>query len=176
MSRLKQALEYPGVLIFMGVAGSGKTTVAKLFAKKSGAIFYEGDDFHPPENVAKMRAGIPLTDADRKKWLKALRKIIAQSLAKKEFSVLTCSALKEKYRDTLAAGDSRVQFVHLTGPTALIEERLKNRRGHFMPSALLKSQLAILEPPADALVFSCAQPPKKIVAELIQTLGVAVSG
>jgi len=147
--------ERPTVLIFMGVAGSGKTTVAKLFAKKTGAIFYEGDDFHPQENVAKMRAGIPLTDADRKKWMKTLKKIV--------------------YRATLAAGDARVKFVHLTSPPDLIEERLKSRRGHFMPPALLASQLAILEPSADALTFSCKKTPKKIVAELIQTLGIAVS-
>ena len=158
----------------MGVAGSGKTTVAKLFAKKTGAVFHEGDDFHPPENVAKMRDGIPLTDADRKKWLQTLRKIIVRALAKKEFSVLACSALKSKYRDTLSAGDSRVKFVHLTGPRALIEERLKNRRGHFMPQALLESQFAILELASDALVFSCEKSPKKIVAELIHVLGIAV--
>ena len=157
----------------MGVTGSGKTTVAKLFAKKTGAAFYEGDDFHPPENIAKMSAGIPLTDADRKKWLKSLRQIIVQALAKNRFSVLTCSALKAKYRKELTAGDSGVKFVHLTGPQTLIEQRLKNRRGHFMPPALLESQFAILEPPPDALVFSCALPPKKIVAELIQVLGIA---
>jgi gluconokinase len=158
----------------MGVAGSGKTTVARLFAKKTGAVFYEGDDFHPAENVAKMRAGIPLTDADRKEWLQTLRKIVVRALAKKEFSVLACSALKAKYRDELTAADSRVQFVHLTGSPALIEERLKNRRGHFMRAALLDSQLATLEPPTDALVFNCAQSPKKIVAELIQILGIPV--
>lgn len=160
----------------MGVAGSGKTTVAKLFAKKTGAIFYEGDDFHPPENVGKMRGGIPLTDADRQKWLQALRKIIVRALAKKEFAVLACSALKAKYRDELAADDARVKFVHLTGPRTLIAERLKNRRGHFLPPALLESQLAILEPPWDALVFNCEKSPKKIVAELIQVLGIAVPG
>ena len=158
----------------MGVAGSGKTTVGKLFAKKTGAIFYEGDDFHPPENVAKMRGGIPLTDADRKKWLQALRKIIVRALAKKEFAVLACSALKAKYRNELAAGDAHVKFVHLTGPRSLIEERLKNRRGHFLPPALLESQFAILEPPSDALVFSCEKSPEKIVAELIHVLAIAV--
>jgi gluconokinase len=163
----------PLVLIFMGVAGCGKTTVAKLSAKKTGAVFYEGDDFHPPENIAKMSAGIPLTDADRKKWLQALRKIIVRALAKQELSVLTCSALKAKYRTVLTADDSRVKFVHLSGPQTLIGERLKNRRGHFMPPALLASQFAILEPPADALVFSCTQPPGKIVAELIQALDLA---
>jgi gluconokinase len=158
----------------MGVSGSGKTTVAKLFAKKSGAIFYEGDDFHPPENIAKMRAGIPLTDADRKKWLKTLRKIVIRALAKKEFSVLTCSALKSKYRDELADGDPSVKFVYLTCSRTLIEERLKKRRGHFMPAALLESQFAILEPPSDALVFSCARSPEKIVAELFQVLSIAL--
>ena len=160
----------------MGVAGSGKTTVARLFAEKTGAVFYEGDDFHPPENVAKMRDGIPLADADRKKWLKTLREIIVRALAKKEFSALTCSALKETYRDQLSAGDPRVKFVHLTGPPDLIEKRMETRRGHFMPATLLQSQFAILEPPADALTFSCEQSPSAIVAELVQVLGVAVSG
>jgi gluconokinase len=171
-----EAPKRPAVLIFMGVAGSGKTTVAKLFAKKTGAIFYEGDDFHPPENVAKMRGGIPLTDADRERWLQTLMKIAVRALAKKEFAVLTCSALKAKYRAELAADDARVKFVHLTGPRTLIEERLKKRRGHFMPPALLASQFAILEPPADALVFSCTKSPEKIVAELVHVLGIAVSG
>ena len=166
----------PVVLIFMGVAGSGKTTVAKLFAQKTGAIFYEGDDFHPPANLAKMRAGIPLTDADRKSWLRKLRRIVVRALAKKEFSVLTCSALKAKYRDVLAAADWRVKFVHLTGPRTVIQERLKKRRGHFLPPKLLGSQLAILEPPADALVFSCKKTPRKIVAELIHILSITSAG
>ncbi len=161
------------VLIFMGVAGSGKTTVAKLFAEKTGATFYEGDDFHPPENIAKMRAGISLTDADRESWLQTLRKIIVRALAKNEFSMLTCSALKAKYREALAADDSRVRFVYLAGTPALIEQRLKNRSGHFMPPTLLASQFAILEPPVDALTFDCEKPPEEIVAELIQTLGIA---
>ena len=169
------ASKRPLVLIFMGVAGSGKTTVAKLFARKTGATFYEGDDFHPPENIAKLRAGIPLTDADRENWLQALRKIAVASLAKGEFAVLTCSALKAKYRDALAADDARVKFVHLTGPPALIEERLKNRRGHFMSPTLLASQFATLEPPADALTFDCRQTPQKIVAALIQVLSIPVA-
>jgi gluconokinase len=167
-------IKSPLVLIFMGVAGSGKTTVAKLFAKKTRAAFYEGDDFHPPENVAKMRAEIPLTDADRKKWLQALRKIIKHALVKNEFSVLTCSALKAKYREALAKNDPRVKFVFLTGSQTLIAERLKNRQGHFMPPALLASQFAILEPPSDALVFSSKLSPQKIVAKLIQDLDIAV--
>ena len=161
----------PVVLIFMGVAGCGKTTVAKLFAQKSGATFYEGDDFHPPENIAKMRAGVPLTDADRADWLNALWKIISQSLAANTLTALTCSALKAKYREQLQAGDPRVQFVHLTSSREVIEARMTKRTGHFMPSALLDSQFAILEAPPDALIFSVEKRPAEIVAELIQVLG-----
>lgn len=154
----------------MGVAGCGKTTVAKLFASQTGATFVEGDDFHPPENVARMSAGIPLTDADRKSWLRALRRVIVAALAKNEFTALTCSALKAKYRDELSAGDPRVKFVHLTGPKAVLEKRLKGRPGHFMPPALLESQLADLEPPEDSLIVNFQKSPKKIVAEVIQSL------
>lgn len=165
----------PTVVIFMGVSGTGKSTVAALFAKKSGAVFYEGDDFHPPENIAKMRAGIPLTDADRAPWLRELRKIILRALVSETFSVLTCSALKASYRETLAVGDPRVVFVHLTGPRALIEERLKGRREHFLPATLLDSQLETLEPPVNALTFNCENPPETIVAKLLQPWGLGNS-
>jgi len=154
----------------MGVSGSGKTTVARLFAEKTGAIFYEGDDFHPPANVSKMRQGIPLTDNDRAEWLSALRDIIVGSLARNELAAITCSALKAKYREQLQGGNARVKFVLLAGPYELIEERLKKRAGHFMPPALLASQFADLEPPSDALTFNCEKSPEEIVAELIQTL------
>jgi gluconokinase len=157
----------------MGVAGCGKTTVAELFAKKTGANFYEGDNFHPPENIAKMSRGIPLTDNDREKWLQTLRKIVVRSLKAVEFAALTCSALKAKYREMLEGNDSRVKFVHLAGSRSVIEERLKTRRGHFMPQTLLESQFAILEPPADALTFSCEKSPEEIVASLIQILEIA---
>lgn len=163
-------MKRPLTLIFMGVAGSGKTTVAKLFAERTGAIFYEGDDFHPPSNVDKMRQGIPLTDDDRTVWLRRLGEMIARSLAKSELAAFTCSALKATYREQLQGDDPRVRFVFLTGPFALIEERLKARTGHFMPSTLLASQFAILEPPMDALTFSCEKTPEEIVAELIQIL------
>jgi gluconokinase len=160
----------PLILIFMGVSGSGKTKVAKLFAEKTGAVFYEGDDFHPPANIAKMREGIPLTDEDRAQWLQALREVIVRSLVRNELAAVTCSALKAKYREQLEGGDARVRFVFLTGSQELIEERLKRRSGHFMPPTLLASQFATLEPPSDALTFSCEKTPEQIVSELVHTL------
>jgi gluconokinase len=172
MATMKPPVHRPLVLIFMGVSGSGKTTVGMLLARKTGATFYEGDEFHPPENIEKMRHGVPLTDGDRKKWLLALRRIIRRSLDDGRFTVMACSALKAAYRDLLRGGDPRVQFVHLTGPRAVIEERLKGRRNHFMPPTLLDSQLATLEPPSDALTFSCEKSPDEIVAALIQALGI----
>jgi len=159
------------VLIFMGVSGSGKTTAAQLFAQRTGAVFYEGDDFHPLANIQKMRAGIPLTDADREEWLRRLSEIIARAGQKRALTVLACSALKEKYRARLRGGDPCVKFVYLTGPPALIAERLSQRRGHFLAPSLLASQLATLEPPADALQFSCEQAPGEIVTALLQELG-----
>ncbi len=165
---MKPSIRRPTVLIFMGVSGSGKTTVGTLLAKKTGAIFFEGDEFHPPENVEKMRRGVPLTDDDRAKWLQTLRDIIVRSLDEGRFTVMACSALKAAYRDLLQGGDSRVRFVHLTGPRAVIEERLRARKNHFMPPTLLDSQLATLEPLADALTFSCEKSPEEIVTTLIQ--------
>jgi gluconokinase len=167
---MKSSSHRPTVLIFMGVAGSGKTTVAALFAEKTGAAFCEGDEYHPPENIEKMRRGVPLTDADRQKWLQTLRGIITRALDESRFTVMTCSALKAAYRDFLKGGDARVQFVYLTGPRAVLEERLKARRGHFMPPALLDSQLATLEPPSDALTFSIEQSPEEIVTALIRKI------
>jgi gluconokinase len=172
---MKPARHCPLVLIFMGVSGSGKTTVGTLFAKKTGAVFFEGDEFHPPENIEKMRHGVPLTDADRGQWLRTLREIIMRALDQGTFTVIACSALKAAYRELLQAGDPRVKFVHLTGPRSVIEERLKARRSHFMPPTLLDSQLATLEPPPDALTFSCEKSPEEIVTVLTQVLGIGVA-
>src|SRR3712207_6584842 len=138
------------VVILMGVSGSGKTTVGRLLAERTGATFYDADDFHTPANVEKMRAGVPLTDEDRRPWLDALRALVASCLERGEPAVLACSALKEKYRERLRV-DGRVRFVYLEGDYELIEQRLKNRRGHFMKREMLKSQFETLEEPRRAV-------------------------
>jgi gluconokinase len=133
-------------LVVMGVSGSGKTTVAQRVAQRLGWVFAEGDDFHSPANVAKMRAGHPLTDEDRWPWLRTLADWIGAREAAAEDAVLTCSALKRAYRDVLADGHPSVRFVHVTASDDTIRRRLEHRRGHYMPASLLTSQLAALEP------------------------------
>ncbi|HVX44888.1 MAG TPA: gluconokinase [Mycobacteriales bacterium] len=135
------------MVIVMGVSGSGKTTVGAPMAEQLGWDFAEGDSFHPPENVAKMSSGTPLTDADRWPWLAKLAEWIDEHLAAGESGVVTCSALKRSYRDVLRKGhESEVFFLHLHGTREQLQERLEGRRGHFMPPGLLSSQLADLEP------------------------------
>jgi gluconokinase len=138
---------HPNV-VFMGVAGSGKSTVAMHYAKGRGFAFVEADDFHPPANVAKMKSGQPLTDEDRVGWLSAMAQRIAEGKARGEVMVITCSALKRAYRDALRKGDPDLFFVLLDGPESLLAQRLADRTDHFMPPSLLASQLAILERPA----------------------------
>jgi gluconokinase len=134
-------------VVFMGVSGCGKSTVAALHARATGATLIEADDFHPPANVEKMRAGTPLTDADRAGWLSAMAARIAEGRARGEAMVVTCSALKRAYRDRLREGDPALIFVHLAGSRELLAARIGARKGHFMPPSLLDSQLAALEPP-----------------------------
>ena len=136
------------VYVIMGVSGSGKTTVGRALARRLGVPFYDGDDFHPPENVAKMAAGIPLTDEDRYPWLQALHDLIAGHLARDQVAVIACSALKKKYRDQLRAGNDGVYIIYLKGRQSLIARRLEDRQGHYMKAALLTSQLEALEPPS----------------------------
>src|SRR4051812_9707310 len=128
------------VIILMGVAGSGKTTVGEKLASALGWGFRDADDFHPPANVAKMSAGAPLTDEDRAPWLAAIRAHIDACLARGENAVVTCSALKERYRQVLLADPSRVKLVYLTGSPSLLAERIGGRHGHFMKPEMLQSQ------------------------------------
>ncbi|MET7570614.1 gluconokinase [Streptomyces sp. NPDC005492] len=134
----------PHVVVVMGVAGTGKTTIGPLLAARLGVPYAEGDDFHPQANIAKMSAGHPLTDDDRWPWLDAIG-TWAHGRAGLG-GVVSSSALKRSYRDRLRAAAPGVVFVHLTGDRSLIEDRMAHRHGHFMPTALLDSQFATLQP------------------------------
>jgi len=136
----------PRVIVVMGVSGCGKSTIGRLLAERLGWVFQEGDDLHPAANVSKMRAGVSLTDEDRRPWLENVAAWIEGRLAADESGVVACSALKQIYRERLARPGG-VVFVHLAVDRHTLEERLAGRRGHFMPAALLASQLGTLEEP-----------------------------
>jgi gluconokinase len=157
----------------MGVAGAGKTTVATLLARRLGCALADADDFHPPENVARMSAGIALTDEDRWPWLAAIAAWIrAHDLAGRT-AVVTCSALKRAYRRVLQGSSPHAVFVHLTGAPALLAARIGARRGHFMSPAMLASQLAILEPlgpDEPGVAVDVAPPPDAIVDQVLRSL------
>ena len=157
------------ILIVIGVAGCGKSTIGQQLANRLGWPFYDGDDFHPPANVQKMSEGIPLTDEDRASWLNTLADLIGNLIQHNQSAVIACSALKQKYRDRLHVAGS-VRFVYLRGSYDLIEARLRQRLGHYMNPGLLASQFAILEEPHDALTFDVNPPPEQIVAEIIGQL------
>ncbi len=161
------------ILIVMGVSGSGKTTIAVPLAKRLGWIFLEGDDLHPPANVAKMHSGRPLTDDDRWPWLDAIAAWIDARQAAGEAGVVACSALKRVYRDRLMDGRRGVRLVFLHADRALLAERLARRTGHFMPPSLLDSQLATLEPPEPdehAISVDLGPPPEQAVEAIIRRL------
>jgi gluconokinase len=153
--------------VLMGVSGSGKTTIGELVAKRLGWRFIEGDDFHPPENVAKMAAGIPLEDADRWPWLDALNR----RLRAERDAVVTCSALKESYRRRLLAGLNQPRLVYLYADKALIASRLAKRKHRYMPASLLDSQLATLEPPANALRVDVSSDVESSVTAIVAAVG-----
>jgi gluconokinase len=136
-------------IVVMGVCGSGKSTVGRALAAALGLPFVEGDDLHPPRNVALMAAGTPLTDEDRGDWLRTLAEVLAGAAARRQGVVVSCSALKRSYRDLLRRGAPALRLVFLHGTPALLAERLQQRSGHYMPASLLDSQLQTLEPPGD---------------------------
>jgi gluconokinase len=164
----------PTGLIVMGVSGCGKTTVGEGLAERLGWPFRDGDGFHPPENVEKMRSGTPLTDDDRWPWLDAIAAWLDERRRGGGHGIVACSALRRVYRERLRAGHDDVRFVFLDGDRAVIEARLKARKGHYMPPSLLDSQLATLERPGPdepVVTVDVAPEPEAIVADALNRLG-----
>lgn len=160
------------VYVVMGVSGSGKTSVGRALAQRLEAPFYDGDDFHPPENVAKMARGVPLDDTDRHPWLLRLQALIAEHLARGATAVVACSALKKRYRDLLCNGNDGVDVIFLQGSMERIWERMAAREEHYMQPEMLASQFDALEPPSpqDALVVSIEPPVETIVDRILERL------
>ncbi len=156
----------PSIFILMGVSAAGKTTLGKALADATGGLFLDGDDFHSASNREKMTAGIPLTDADRKDWLEAIAQLIVTQASEPCLTFIACSALKQSYQETLRAADPSLTFLFLTADKETLRNRITQRYEvgeHFMPPSLLDSQLANLEPPADALELDSS----KSISELV---------
>ena len=161
------------IAVIMGVSGSGKTTIGRVLARRLGWLFQEGDALHPPENIAKMKAGHPLDDQDRAPWLAAIAARIDEWRGRGECGVVTCSALKRRYRDIIIGNRPDVRLVYLEGSRELIGKRMAVRHGHFMPASLLDSQFAALEPPAPdehAIAVAVDAPVGSTVARLAAAL------
>lgn len=156
----------PIVLIVMGVSGSGKTTLGRRLATELGWDYFDADDYHSPDNIARMQRGQPLTDADRAGWLAALAELIAGRLRQGAPAVLACSALKQVYRRQLRQGAEAVQFIYLQGSYAQIARRMRRRTRHYMPVELLRSQFETLEEPRQALTLPVEQPPQALVEQV----------
>ncbi len=155
----------------MGVSGSGKTRIGRALARALGAAFLEGDTFHPPANIAKMRSGQPLTDEDRAPWLAALNAALQQHAARGQRAVLACSALKQSYREQLGQDGVPLRFVYLRSSPALVAGRVQGRKRHFMPASLLDSQFATLEEPTDAITVNAGQSVGRTVRQVLDSLG-----
>lgn len=154
------------IVVVMGVSGAGKTTIGGALARRLGWRFIDADDYHPPENVAKMAAGTPLADEDRWPWLDKLNRM----LKKQGNAVVACSALKEAYRERLTDGLASLRIVYLHGTPELIRSRMKARPHRYMPASLLDSQFAALEPPAHAIAIDVAAEPSVCVAAIVSRL------
>jgi carbohydrate kinase (thermoresistant glucokinase family) len=158
------------VILVMGVSGAGKSTVGRVVAERTGARFHDADDDHPPANVAKMERGVPLTDDDRAAWVRVLRTRIDAWLRDDATVVLACSALTGAVREGLGTDREGVRVVYLRGSADVIRARM-DARDHFMPPALLDSQLATLEPPSDALELDVSRSPDELAAAVVDALG-----
>ncbi|MFZ4289714.1 gluconokinase [Variovorax sp. HJSM1_2] len=170
------ATEPRPILVVMGVSGCGKSTVGAALAQALDLPYLEGDDFHSAENVARMAAGTPLTDADRQGWLGILAQRLALAAQQNQGLVLSCSALKQRYRDMLRQGAPNLGLVYLHGDRAVLMQRMSSRGKHYMPSSLLDSQLQTLEPPGPeegALAFSVERPVAEIVSVVLAAVAAA---
>lgn len=163
----------PVIVLLMGPAGSGKTTVGKLLAAKLSWDFVDGDDFHSPANIAKMARGAGLSDEDRLPWLQSIHDAMLQWLGQGQNVVLACSALKRSYRELLGVHSNAkdIKLIYLKGTFDLLRERLHSRKGHYANEQLLSSQLSDLEEPADALTIDAARSPEEITSEIEERLG-----
>lgn len=157
-------------LIVMGVSGCGKSTIGRLLAERLGWPFYDGDDFHPSVNIAKMSQGIPLDDVDRAGWLDTLTALIRENLQAGRSGVLACSALKQRYRDQLNVDPAQVKFIYLKGSYALIKARMQSRPGHYMKPGMLDSQFATLEEPRDTITVEIDRAVEEVVDEVMRRL------
>lgn len=158
-------------MILIGAAGSGKTTVGAALARQTGWRYVEGDDYHSPAAIAKMRAGTPLDDSDRAPWLARLHAIAATAVDRREHAVIACSGLKQRYRELLRGPLRGVRFVYLKADEPTLRRRLEQRRHHFAGPALLASQLADLETPTEAITLDATKPPDEIVGAIRYELG-----
>lgn len=160
------------VVVVMGVSGAGKTTVGTALAVSLGCRFVEGDLLHPVANIEKMRAGIPLTESDRVPWLAAAHAVIGRAVERRDSMVIACSALKQRYREVLRGDCRGVRFVYLKVIQATAAARSATRVGHFAGPALVPSQFAALEEPADTLTIDATCPPGEIVAAIRHEFGI----
>ena len=161
----------PMIVVLVGVTGSGKSTVGELLARQLAWRFFDGDDFHSPDNIEKLRRGVALDDEDREPWLKAIRECISAMIERSANAVIACSALKHSYRRMLQVSNE-VVFIYLKADLALVRERMKKRTGHFMNPGLVSSQFNTLEESEDALPIDASLPPAEIVRQIRHQLGI----